>query len=94
MQPETQKDDTMQRTMTHAPSAIVAAISVILGSLMLIEPATAHAGHSHSDGGLDVTSLMQIGGTAVALGVAYLLASRIYRRRDASLDTDGDDGAP
>ena len=84
----------MQRITSHASSAITIMISVTLGFLMVIEPAAAHAGHSHSDEGLDVTSLMQVGGTVVSLGVNYLLASLIYRHRDVSADTDDDDGTP
>jgi len=78
------------RLHTLVTAAMLAAIAALV---VAIGPAMAHEGHAHTDTGLDTTAVLQVAGTAVALGIVYLLASRIYRHRDALRGSDGDDGS-
>lgn len=64
--------------------AIRVATLVIMMSALGVEIAAAHGGHAHpEEGGLDPSVLFQAGGAALAVGAAYLVASAMYRRRDA-----------
>ena len=60
--------------------ALIVATLIILG----IDPVAAHGGHAHENEGVDATVVLQVGGTVAVLGIAYLLATRLYRARDAA----------
>jgi hypothetical protein len=68
----------------HLPRrAIVTAASVtILLVLLTFEPALAHGGHAHAEEEGAGTVILQVAGTAVALGVIVLMASRAIRWHD------------
>lgn len=65
--------------------AVIAAATVtILLALLTIEPALAHGGHAHAEdeGAGAGTVILQVAGTALAMGVIVLAASRAMRWRD------------
>lgn len=74
----------------------IVAIATLVTTLTILslEAATAHGGHDHaSEQGFDATVVLQVGGVAAALGIAYLLAAWVYRRRDRFNDDPGDPGS-
>lgn len=74
------------------------AITTIVVTLIAlsIESASAHSGHTHTGDGFDVTAVLQVAGTAAALGITYLMASRLYHHREevhGSAESGQDDSA-
>jgi hypothetical protein len=68
---------------THRTAIIAAAIVTML-TVLTAGAATAHGGHEHPEpSGVDASVFLQAGGTAIAIGAAYLIAARILRHRDA-----------
>jgi hypothetical protein len=70
----------------HARSRrIVIAIAAMITTLFLLgaDIAVAHGGHEHpEESGFDITAVIQVAGSAAALGIAWLVATWYYRRRD------------
>lgn len=65
------------------------AIAAMLTTLVILgaDVALAHGGHAHpEEGGFNVSVVLQVAGSAAALGVAWLAATWYFRRRDG---TDG-----
>lgn len=55
------------------------AATVIVVALMLAstKSVAAHAGHSHADEGMDVSTMLSVAGVVLALGVAWRMTSRL-----------------
>jgi hypothetical protein len=70
----------------HARSRRIAiAISAIITTLCILgaDITVAHGGNEHpEESGFDFTAVIQVAGPAAALGVAWLVATWYYRRRD------------
>lgn len=74
-------------------AAIFAVVTV--GLTLSTVPAMAHGSHQHADDGLNLGEVFTMAGTAAALGIVYLLVSRVYRYRDTiHHDTDSPDSEP
>lgn len=63
-------------------TVIAAAPLVMLLTLLAIEPALAHGGHAHAENQDAGIVILQVAGTAFALGVIALVANRAMRWRD------------
>lgn len=78
-----------RHTLPHR-ALIAAATIVMLLTLLTFEPALAHDGHAHAEDTGAGTVILQVAGTAVALGVISLVANRAMRWRDQRRrDLDG-----
>jgi hypothetical protein len=72
---------------THQGISAVAAIVTTL-AVLRAEAALAHGGHAHEPGGgFDASVVFEVGGVAVVLATAYLVAAWAYRRLD-TVDED------
>lgn len=72
----------MQRISSICRGIFAAAVMTIAMVLLTVNAVSAHAGHAHTDDGIGTTTLMQVGGAVLALGVVYLVVNRKYQMRD------------
>ena len=72
----------MRANALSCRTVIAAATVVMLLALITIEPALAHGGHAHAENEGAGTAILQVAGTAAALGVIVLVANRVMRWRD------------
>jgi nitrate reductase gamma subunit len=57
-------------------------VAVVILMALRIQMAMAHAGHSHTDEGLNLTTTLGVAGVVAVLGIAVLLTNRVYRARE------------